>query len=253
MKNFVLFLSMLALSACSTFYKAPSASVDEATKKSALDAYARVLEKFVNDKGQIDFHGLRDNRADLNRYVAFVSTADLESFKGKERMAHYLNSYNALSMNLVIEKGIPKTNAGLKKVGFFFLAKMDIGGKEMSLHSYENELIRKAGDERVHFALNCMAVSCPRLPKTPFTAAKLDEELDREAKFFFSEPRNLTVNKEKKEIQLTEILKFFTEDFVPAKAPTLHDYVSKWTSQEIPRDYKIEFVDYDWSINDSKR
>ena len=39
----------------------------------------------------------------------------------------------------------------------------------MSLYTLENDVIRPLGDERVHFALNCMVVSCPRLPRVAFT------------------------------------------------------------------------------------
>lgn len=64
----------------------------------------------------------------------------------------------------------------------------------MSLYSYENDVIRALGDPRVHFALNCMPVGCPRLPMTPFNAASLDDELDRETRRFMAETRNVRVD-----------------------------------------------------------
>jgi hypothetical protein len=60
----------------------------------------------------------------------------------------------------------------------------------------ENDVIRSLGDERLHFALNCMAVACPRLPKTPFSADRLNDQLEQEARRFFGEPRNLVVDDE---------------------------------------------------------
>ncbi|MCI0400628.1 MAG: DUF547 domain-containing protein [Gammaproteobacteria bacterium] len=50
----------------------------------------------------------------------------------------------------------------------------------MSLYAYENDVIRKLGEPRVHFALNCVALGCPILPKKPFTGKWLDAELERE-------------------------------------------------------------------------
>ena len=58
--------------------------------------------------------------------------------------------------------------------GLFELhANADVGGKTISLYKLENDVIRPLGEERVHFALNCMVVSCPRLPRAAFSAAAL--------------------------------------------------------------------------------
>lgn len=247
-------IALIAISGCSTFVNTPTVHVDERAKKYAVEAYSHVLSDDVNEAGQIDFSSLSAHRDNLNTYVAFVSQANFDSFQTpSDRLAHFLNSYNALSMNVVLEKGIPKSNSGLRKVKFFFLTKMLIAGNKMSLYDFEKDYVRKAGDERVHFALNCMSVSCPRLPRKPFTGENLNAELNKEAKFFFSEPRNLRVDDAKKTIYISEILKFFTEDFVPAKAPSLHAYISKYTDTKLPSDYKIEFIDYDWTINNSRR
>jgi hypothetical protein len=50
-----------------------------------------------------------------------------------------------------------------QKIRFFLLRKYRVGGEDMSLYALENDIIRPLGEPRVHFALNCMAVSCPRL------------------------------------------------------------------------------------------
>ncbi len=54
-------------------------------------------------------------------------------------------------------------------------------------------------------------------------------------------------------IPLSEILRFYTEDFVPMHAPTLIAYVQRYTSMSLPSDYCIEFVPYDWKIANSQR
>jgi uncharacterized protein DUF547 len=47
--------------------------------------------------------------------------------------------------------------------------KFIIGGRAMSLYAYESDIIRKLGEPRIHFALNCSALGCPILPSTPFS------------------------------------------------------------------------------------
>ncbi len=37
-----------------------------------------------------------------------------------------------------------------------------------------------------------------------------------------------------------------------AHSPTLVAYIDKYASTRIPEDYRIEFLDYDWTINDQR-
>ncbi len=250
--RFLLLSFCFTLAACGTTLKNPVVT----GKPSGLpiQAYASVLEKHVNDKGQVDFEGLRDNPTDLHYYVRYVNDTPLSSFQSEdEKLAHVINAYNALSMFTVIERGIPETNSGLNKVYFFYWTDMNIAGEMMSLYTFENDIIRKMGEERIHFALNCMAVSCPQLPKKPFTPEKIRDELEKETKFFFSEERNLRVVDAEKKIYLSEILDFFTDDFVPKKAQSLIAYINRYRENKIPEDYEVEFIDYDWTINNSNK
>lgn len=252
MRSFVVALCLSSLG-CSHFVQTPEFPQAELDPARSIAAYGRVLQEFVNDKGQVDFAGLASHRADLDHYVAYVSQTPFAEFQDpKARLAHYLNAYNALSMFNVIAAGIPDSNSGFAKFRFFFLTKYRIGGEKMSLYTFENDVIRKVGDERVHFALNCMSVSCPRLPREVFRADDLDAVLDKGAKFFFSESRNLTVDNDKRVIFVSKILDFYTEDFL-RKAPTLREYIDKWHSPALPADYKVKFFEYDWTMNNSAR
>src|SRR5207248_1310678 len=78
----------------------------------------------------------------------------------------------------IVAPGVPRSLGGVTKFTFFYLKKVTVGGKSISLYDLENDVIRPLGEERVHFALNCMAVSCPRLPRTAFTADALEQQLD---------------------------------------------------------------------------
>lgn len=244
----------LFVSACATI---PAPVISDKPQTEPRQAWARVLNKFVDDQGRVDFVGLSKDRADLDRYVAWVYAVSPASqaslFHGpNEVLAYHLNAYNALAMYEILENGIPDSLSGFKKVRFFFLTKMQIGGEEMSLRTYENDIIRKLGDPRVHFALNCMSRGCPRLPRVPFDAATLDQQLDREARFFFSETRNARVDAASKTVYLSEILKFYTEDFL-AKAPSLTAFANQYRTEKLPEDYSIEFTSYDWTVNQQPR
>lgn len=249
---------LLLLGACSTLVPVP-AHVTRVTLADAEHGYARVLQRHVNAQGEVDFAALRDDASDdgiraLENYVAAIALSPLDSAPSADaRLAHMINAYNALSMYNVIASNIPHSHEGWAKVKFFVLRKFNIGGTAMSLYAFENDIIRKLNDPRVHFALNCSAVSCPVLPRVPFTAAHLGKELDRESRQFFARPQNLRIDAATRTVYFNEILKFYTEDFTPTHAPSLIAYAQRYAQIEIPADYAVAFAPYDWTIANSRR
>ncbi len=219
------------------------------------EAWKAVLSQFVDKRGRVDFQGLAKARQKLDLYVNYIAQngprTNPDKFTAPEtRLAHYLNSYNALSMFNVLDSGIPESLSGFKKVRFFYFKKFWIDGDRMSLYAYENDIIRRVGEERVHFALNCMSAGCPRLPQTPFPQVGLDKILQSQALEFFNEERNVQIDPVKQVVRLSEILKFFTDDFLK-KSPTLIHYVNQYRKNKIPDDYQVDFIPYDWTVNAS--
>ena len=219
----------------------------------ALDAWGRVLQRFVDAQGRVDFHALAGDRADLDRYLHHVAALPLDApMAADERMAHLINAYNALSMANVIDSGFPASHAGLAKLRFFALRQFPVGGRWLSLYRLENDVIRplgrSRGDPRLHFALNCSALSCPVLPRRPFSAALLDAELDAEARAFFARPENFRVDGAERTVWFNAILDFYSEDFVPVPASSLIAYANRYTAKPAPTDFAVRFTPYDWTV-----
>lgn len=222
----------------------------------AMEHWASVLEEYVDPHGRIDFRRLRTQSSDLDNYIDFVSRISPDTNPSMfqtpaDVIAYHINTYNALAMQGVLDRDIPDNFGSVfKRLSFFKLRKVVIGGKTTSLYDYENDLIRKLGDERVHFALNCMVRDCPRLPDTPFTGANLDQQLEKAAQEFFSREKHIRIEHDKQTVYLSEILDFYTEDFTPSgKTSDLVPYVNKYVEPDIPADYRVRFIDYDWGIN----
>jgi Protein of unknown function, DUF547 len=246
----------LLLAGCSTLVPIPSAPTP--APAAALAAWSRVLDRFVNQRGEVHFAALAGDRADLDAYLRHVADTPLEAMRDpQDRLAHMINAYNALSMFNVIHSGTPDTHAGWAKLRFFVLRKHTIGGRIMSLYAFENDVIRPftnaRGDPRVHFALNCSAVSCPVLPREPFVAARLEAQLQRETAAFFARPENLRIDHATRTVWLNEILSFYTEDFVPAQGKTLLEAVARYAAVPVPQDYNVRFTPYDWTVANSGR
>lgn len=255
----VLAICTLLLGGCATRVVVPSGPVLAAPQAQA--AWARVLDRFVNEVGEVDFEALSQDRIDLDHYVRYVAqepllgldaTGSTPDALAHERLAHLINAYNAMSMFNVIDSGIPTTHAGFNKVGFFVLRTLRIGNQARSLYDFENEVIRpytrRLGEPLVHFALNCSARACPRLPRTPFVGADLPQQLARESKAFFAQPDNFRVDHGERTVWLSEILNFYPEDFVPAHGVNLIDYVNRLVAEPAPLDYRIRYTPYDWTI-----
>ena len=244
--------ALLFFAQCSTLVRSPDLPVAY-EKAEPGTAWRDVVSTYVDEVGRVDFKRLSNTPEKLHVYVNYISRisprSHPEHFKTKDAaLAYYLNSYNALSLYNILDAGIPESLGGLKKIKFFYFKKFVVGGEEMSLYAYENDIIRKQEDERVHFALNCMSRGCPRLPRYPFPEDGLGTELDKQAKFFFGEERNLKIDPEKKRIYVSEILSFFTEDFL-RKDPTLIQYINRYRREKIPDEYRVEFIPYDWTVN----
>lgn len=227
------------------------------TTPAALAGWARVLDRFVNERGEVDFEALLRDRADLDAYVRYVGETKLETLRdGPERLAHMINAYNALSMFNVLESGIPATHAGLNKLFFFVFRRIHVGGQRMSMLTFENDVIRpyarSLNEPRIHFALNCLARSCPVLPRVPFTADALDAELEGEAHAFFARPENFRVDAASGTVWLSELLDRYRKDFVPHAAASPLEYANRYAAQPALLTLKVRFTPYDWTIANSR-
>jgi Protein of unknown function, DUF547 len=218
--------------------------------------WTKVLARHVDDSSRIDFDGLTRDHAELDQVVAFIAAVDPASrpelFSDRSsHLAFYINAYNALAMYGVVQAGVPESLGGLTKFTFFYLRRFVVGGKSISLYNFENDVIRPLGEERVHFALNCVVVSCPRLSRVAFSADKLDAQLGTAARAFIGEPRNVYVDSSKREVWLSAIFDFYTEDFL-AHAPSLIAYVNRYRADQVPADFKVRFLEYHWTVNHRK-
>ena len=249
------------------FFFIPSTTgANEVPKPFSHDDWTTVLQEFVDDRGLVDYQELARQREIFDRYIAAVESSGPrsrpEAFPTRDhRLAFYINAYNAQIFNGVLDRGPEEISvwrgliSGLK---FFVRRKITVDGEEMSLKSFEDKLIREGfQDPRIHAALNCASISCPRLPRSAFQAETLQEDLDAAMREFVADPRNCSVDRAKETVYLSEIFDFFPEDFIEYEKrqgntqPRLTDYVNRYrvSGQKIPRDYRILYYEYDKGIN----
>ena len=229
--------------------------------------WGKVIAKFVNARGMVDYNGLAKQRADLDRYLAAVEkTSPLSApalFPSRnQQLAYYLNAYNAQVFNGVLARGPEQDSVWkgglISGKAFFEDMTITIGGRQTSLKALEDDIIREGfQDPRIHAALNCASNGCPRLPQTPFDPAQLDAQLDAAMTEFVAEPRNVSVDDAGKTATLSKIFDWFEKDFLGYERrkgnadPSILDYVNRYRAAgaKIPSGYDVEYFDYDKAIN----
>jgi hypothetical protein len=214
-----------------------------------LAGWAEVLARHVDAQGQVDFDGLRRDPRPLAAVVASIAQVSPRSHPGRfptkdAAKAYWLNAYNALAMDGVVNGRVEPES----KVRFFYLRKYTVGGEDMSLYALEKKIVRKLGDARVHFALNCMVRSCPRLPREPFTAEHLEAQLEAAAREFLGSARHVQVDPAERVVRVSKILDWYEDDFL-AEAPSVLAYVNRYRAQKVPEGFELKYLPYDWSLN----
>lgn len=275
-------ISFFFLAACTTLTPHPiKTDKEKADSTFSHEAFQNVLSKYVDNQGRVRYAELKADANDLYTYCSqlarFSPDSHPERFPSRDhRLAYWINAYNASAMWIVLHHYPISSVMDVKPPfgfffmpegsGFFWFHRVVLGGKTISLYSLENSLIRKRfKDPRIHFALNCASIGCPRLPKTVFAPEILDHQLKTETARFLAESRNLKIDHSGRTIYLSTIFKWFEADFTgilpedaaSAATPPLLEAVARLIPSEraqelrsVSATYRIDYSPYDWGLND---
>lgn len=240
MKNLALRLLLLC------FLSAPA--VAALPDSGDLDA---VLLRNVRN-GFVDYDGIRADPA-FDRYVAGLATAaegDLD--KPEVRLAFLINAYNALAIQGILDGYSPSSWFG--RYRYFKGREYGLLGGKATLEQLEHGHILPLDDPRVHFAIVCASISCPRLASAAYDPAKLDAQLDSAARAFANDPTRNRFDVKRRIAFLSRIFDWYEADFVRAAGSTqkfLARYVSDPAAAELLAQdgFEVRFVDYDWDLN----
>jgi len=200
-------------------------------------------------KGLVNYPGFQDN-APFKAYVADLAKG--VPLPGKaDQLAYNINAYNALAIQGILDGLSPSSTLG--RVRYFKLQDWPLNGRKISLYDLEHKVLRPLGDPRIHFAIICASRSCPFLRPEAYTAAKLDAQLDDQARAFVNDPFRNRFDKATKTAQLSEIFKWYEEDF--QGAGSVQKFIARYVADaDVAKDlaqdgYKVQYIDYDWNLN----
>lgn len=194
-----------------------------------------------------------------------------------ERLAFWINLYNALTIDAVIAHGVERsvTEGRLGLLRFFRQAAYDVGGLRASLEDIEHGILRanrghpylpgpqfgpadprlawvvSPPDPRIHFALNCASRSCP--PIAVYDPDGVDAQLDLAARGFVA--NEVAVDPARTLVRLSSIFRWYEADFggrsgvIRFLSETLPDEGKRQWLLRHSGQVKLTYTAYDWSLN----
>lgn len=237
----------------------PNLSFDEISHA----RFDSLLRRYVDCDGLVCYKTWRAKACDvrsLEAYLDDLSQVDVGVSASQDgKMAFYINAYNAMTIWGILHEyptsSIQRIDG--KRTTFAIFDDLQIwdGETYRSLNGIENDVLRPIGDPRIHFALVCAARGCPRLLNQAYRIGSLHQQLDTNAREFFSKRSRFHVSRLTRTVKMSPILDWYREDFgqtdqqvVSTVMPYLPRRDQQWLRDHC--DWKFKYLGYDWSLND---
>ena len=260
-------LMLLWLSASALAFDHTHAEWDALLKKHVV-----LINK--GNASQVGYADLKANRPVLKAYLDSLSSvgdANYRLWTKPQKLAFLINAYNAFTIELVLTR-YPDLES-IKDLGSLFKSPwkqtfIPLLGEQRSLDDIEHGLIRAPGafdEPRIHVAVVCASIGCPMLRSEAFTADRLDAQLEDAMRRFLSDHSRNRFDPARGELQVSKIFDWYGKDFeqghagFSSLATTFAKYAEQLTDGAEPRarirkgDYRLEFRDYNWKLNDRGR
>ena len=246
MKKVFLFITCIFLSVYTFAQKVPS-----------HQQWDKLLKKNVNESGMVNYKGFQKDKAEFDAYLKTLSdNAPQKNWSENDQTAYWINAYNAFTVSLILQhypvKSIKNIGAAIQ-IPFvntpWDIKFINIGGKKYDLNNIEHGILKKKyNDPRIHFAIVCASISCAKLRNEAYTAAQLDAQLEATGKDFLNDKSKNSISADKAE--LSKYFSWYKGDFT--KNGSLADFINKYSQTKINANTKINYLDYNWSLNEQK-
>jgi uncharacterized membrane protein YdjX (TVP38/TMEM64 family) len=223
-----------------------------------------LLKRHVVD-GMVDYDAFKTS-PEFAGYLASLDKVNPAVLPEKERIAFWVNVYNAFTIQLINKhnerqsiRNINKTGGVFKFYGPWREQLVKAGGKVYHLDNVEHDILRKEFKEpRIHFALVCAAMGCPPLRSEAYTGAALDEQLEDQGKIFMNNPTKNRVDVGANLFNWSLVFEKFGGDFGP-DAKAVGRYAARYLPQGPERallekgGFKTRQLPYDWTLNSQEK
>ncbi len=209
------------------------------------EIWDEMLKKYVSPSGKVNYRAWKTDLPKLEIYLENLSKNVPQADQPRaEKMAFWLNVYNAATVHLILENypisSITKLDGGKP----WDAKRVALGSKKYSLNEIENEILRpQFKDPRIHFALNCAAKSCPPLLNMAFWPEDLEKQLDLLTRKFV---QNQSFNQiSENAATVSKIFEWYAIDFGDLKK-----FLNKYSKTKLSDGATVKFQEYDWGLNE---
>ena len=242
----------------------PQAGSPGLAKASIHAPFTALLRDHVRND-LVDYDAFAKSR-EFQGYLEALDRASLDSMSKDDRLAFWINAYNAYTIQLINKhherESIRNINKFLGVVRGKGPWKEDIvraAGRTLTLDDVEHKIIRVEFKEpRIHMALVCAALSCPPLRTEAYEGSKLREQLGDQTRTFLRDRQTLNrLDLGNNIVHLSPIFDWYREDFGKTDAAILKFLAPYFEGAGERAAFaasrlQIEFTDYDWSLNIQK-
>jgi hypothetical protein len=198
------------------------------------------------------------DRQALKSYIDTLSRVGITSFNRREQLAYWLNLYNAVTVQVILDhypvKSIRDIDiSGFLKNGPWQKELVSVEETPLTLDNIEHDILRPIWrDPRIHYGVNCASVGCPNLMSEAFTSANVDALLNANARAYVNSPRGVLV-KANGEISVSSIYSWFAHDFGNSEAAVMShllEYAGDDLAAQLRKANSLTDTHYDWALNE---
>ena len=224
------------------------------SKAISHEQWTALLQKHVDELGHVNYQGFKNDSLAFGEYLQHLSShhPNKKNWNSNERKAYWINAYNAFTVKLIVDNypvsSIKDLGGALYKINTpWDIRFIEIEGIDYDLNNIEHDILREEWkDARIHFAINCASVSCPKLSNTAYESSKLEAQLNQAAIAFINDSTRNSITPEK--ARISRIFKWFSGDFI--RDLNLISFINQFSSTQLNDDCQIEYQEYKWDLND---
>lgn len=221
--------------------------------------FDQLLKKHVDNDGRVDYAGWAKDREIFDRYLKGLEAAQPHGMAQQEQMAFWINAYNAAAIEGVVSRYPTRSIYNGSDKSFFEEKTHRVGGQAYSLDMIEKQiLIPRFGDARLHFVLVCSAIGCPNLLNAAYVGSQVQQQIERQTRRFVSNSQKVSIVKASEKLRISRIFEWYERDFIRSYG-SVRTFLAKYIADreaaaaiEAGR-LTIEYLDYDWTLNDRGR
>ncbi len=200
------------------------------------------------------------DKARLDDYLSSLSGTRISDYSRYEQRAYWINLYNALTVDVVLDHYPVESirsisiSPGFFSVGPWGKKLVRIEGEDLSLDDIEHRILRPIWkDPRIHYAVNCASLGCPKLMPRAFTAANTEKLLELGAREFINSNHGARFDSGTRLIA-SSIYDWFQEDFGGTESGViahLRMYAHGPLREKLDNVSDVYRFEYDWTLNDA--